>query len=144
MHPSVGECLVVAKQPAYEGGEKYLVAYIILKKDNDTKTETIMNSSPSSSAQVSNKEKTEEEEDTTHKEREKAKEKERRKLAHEMRLMLEEKLPPYMVPSYFVVLDKWPLSPNGKIDRNALPLPTRTKCVRSLTNSFLFPNFFVC
>lgn len=36
---------------------------------------------------------------------------------------LREQLPDYMVPSDFVVLDKFPLTPNAKIDRNALPSP---------------------
>lgn len=34
---------------------------------------------------------------------------------------LREFLPPYMVPSEFVVLEKMPLTPNGKIDKLALP-----------------------
>ncbi|WP_155252353.1 non-ribosomal peptide synthetase, partial [Paenibacillus polymyxa] len=41
----------------------------------------------------------------------------------ELRSLLGEKLPNYMVPSYFVQLESMPLTPNGKIDRTALPLP---------------------
>ena len=33
-------------------------------------------------------------------------------------------LPPYMLPQQFVPLSAIPLLPNGKVDRNALPLPT--------------------
>ncbi|UJR06583.1 hypothetical protein I4U23_010867, partial [Adineta vaga] len=32
-------------------------------------------------------------------------------------------LPPHMIPSYFIILDKLPLNPNGKIDRKRLPSP---------------------
>ncbi|ASS73994.1 hypothetical protein CIG75_02685 [Tumebacillus algifaecis] len=41
--------------------------------------------------------------------------------ASDLRNHLQKKLPAYMVPSYFVRMDKMPLSPNGKIDRKSLP-----------------------
>ncbi|NEU28320.1 non-ribosomal peptide synthetase, partial [Paenibacillus polymyxa] len=43
--------------------------------------------------------------------------------ASELRSELGRELPSYMVPSYFVQLEQMPLSPNGKIDRKALPAP---------------------
>ena len=39
------------------------------------------------------------------------------------RQFLAQKLPYYMVPATFVVLDQFPLTPNGKINRLALPIP---------------------
>lgn len=43
--------------------------------------------------------------------------------ANELRCQLQWRLPDYMVPSFLVPLEALPLSPNGKIDREALPAP---------------------
>lgn len=41
----------------------------------------------------------------------------------ELREHLSKDLPDYMIPSYFIQLERLPLNPNGKIDRKALPEP---------------------
>ncbi len=43
----------------------------------------------------------------------------------ELRKFLRQKLPDYMLPSDFVQLEQIPLTPNGKVDRKALPAPER-------------------
>ena len=42
----------------------------------------------------------------------------------DLRRHLSQKLPEYMIPSYFVRMDHFPLLPNGKTDRQSLPVPT--------------------
>ncbi len=45
----------------------------------------------------------------------------------ELRTFLRHRLPSYMVPGEFVCLDAFPITPNGKIDRKALPEPERIR-----------------
>ena len=44
--------------------------------------------------------------------------------ATELREHLLKELPEFMIPSYFIQVEKIPLTPNGKIDRKALPEPS--------------------
>ncbi|MDN3638483.1 amino acid adenylation domain-containing protein [Simiduia curdlanivorans] len=55
----------------------------------------------------------------------------------EMRQFLRTKLPDYMVPQLFIEVDKMPLTPNGKVDRNNLPKPIQGE---STQTTFLEPS----
>ena len=55
---------------------------------------------------------------------------------HDLLNILKTKLPAYMVPADIVALDAFPLTSNGKIDRNNLPLPAR---YRSRDAGFIAP-----
>jgi amino acid adenylation domain-containing protein len=55
----------------------------------------------------------------------------------ELRSFLRDKLPEYMIPSTFVILDELSLTPSGKVDRKALPPPDNTR--RFLEDEYLEP-----
>ncbi|MEA5623267.1 amino acid adenylation domain-containing protein [Nostoc sp. UHCC 0251] len=59
------------------------------------------------------------------------------KLVPQVREYLQQKLPDYMMPSAFVLLDALPLTPNGKVDRRSLPSPDTA--TRNLSTGFVLP-----
>ncbi|HEX7317771.1 MAG TPA: condensation domain-containing protein, partial [Pyrinomonadaceae bacterium] len=59
----------------------------------------------------------------------------------DVRDFMKERLPSYMIPSAFVLLEAIPLTPNGKLDRAALPAPENTR--PDLEGSFVAPRTLV-
>ena len=54
----------------------------------------------------------------------------------ELRSHCQSHLPPHMIPSFFIILDKLPLNANGKIDRKSLPTLQFSRTIRTdLMNS---------
>lgn len=49
-----------------------------------------------------------------------------------LRAHLREKLPDYMIPSNFVQLEKFPLTPNAKVDRSQLPRPGSARATKPI------------
>lgn len=100
-HGDVDECVVLAREGT--GGDKRLVGYVRPRRRT-------RHASPSSSAPASSDERP-------------GRQVSERLLEAQIRTSLGAKLPEYMVPSAFVFLDEFPLTPNGKLNRKGLPTP---------------------
>lgn len=55
----------------------------------------------------------------------------------ELKTFLKQKLPEHSIPTVFVTLDALPLTPSGKVDRRALPIPDASR--RDLDASYVAP-----
>jgi hypothetical protein len=112
-HPAVSETAVIAREDS--PGEKRLVAYVVAgvggqgAREGDKETR-----------RQGDKETEDEESDWSIVHRPSS-------VIPELRAFLHERLPDYMIPSAFVLLDALPLLPNGKVNRRALPAPPRLR-----------------
>jgi tyrocidine synthetase-3 len=61
-------------------------------------------------------------------------------LSAQLKVYLAELLPDYMIPTYFIRLERLPLTPGGKLDRGALPLPEIGKVNRG---TFVAPRTWI-
>jgi amino acid adenylation domain-containing protein len=59
----------------------------------------------------------------------------------ELHQQIQKRLPVYMVPSAFMIMEAFPLTPNGKIDRRALPAPDTSRTEGEST--FVAPKTFL-
>jgi acyl carrier protein len=101
-HPIVRDVVVLMREDTPE--DKRIVAYIVLNQEWASPADANLNL-------------TEEDLQVL----------QRMKIRIELRRMLKEKLPSFMIPSTFIFLETMPLTPNGKIDRKALPAPDHTR-----------------
>jgi amino acid adenylation domain-containing protein len=109
-HPAVREAVVLAREDA--PGDRRLVAYVVPTNDERRTT----NDEDLASSFIAH----------------------RSSFQGELRSFLKEKLPDYMVPAAFVVLDEWPMTPSGKVDRKALPAPDGAG--RTSNDTFVAPS----
>jgi amino acid adenylation domain-containing protein len=98
-HPSIREAAVLAHEAS--PGDMRLAAYVVPIEDEGRRMKD--ESAPSSSVLRPSS------------------------LVSELRDFLQKHLPAHMVPTSFVELDRLPRTPNGKVDRRALPAPAQLR-----------------
>ncbi|HEX6288979.1 MAG TPA: amino acid adenylation domain-containing protein [Herpetosiphonaceae bacterium] len=120
-HPAIQEAIVTVQEVA--AGDRRLVAYVVAQRRG---APCGCPCPEGTRPGIQSKEQAEEENKRTSEQG--GSEREPRTASREpwsleLRTYLKGRLPAYMVPSAFVVLDALPLLPSGKVDRKALPLP---------------------
>ncbi|MFC8198280.1 amino acid adenylation domain-containing protein [Streptomyces sp. NPDC057298] len=99
-HPGVAQAAVVVREATGTSGAKQLVGYVVpAGADLPESAQSVGETDYDLTAGVSSR---------------------------DLRAFLGQRLPEFMVPSAFVVLDRLPLMPNGKLDHKALPEPEFT------------------
>ncbi|PKY43091.1 large subunit of L-aminoadipate-semialdehyde dehydrogenase [Rhizophagus irregularis] len=111
-HPNVRENVTLVRRDKYE--EQTLVSYFVPMKGDD-QSELISSTED------------EDEEETPYNFK-------YRRLVKKIKEYLKTKLPSYSVPSVIVPLKKMPLTPNGKIDKPALPFPDTAEQSTKIVN----------
>jgi aspartate racemase len=112
-HPDIRDCVVITREDV--PSDKRLVAYVLPTPLSVTQRVPGSQLTQSDNDAQNNRQQT--------LARERSEGTDNGRLANEVRALLKGKLPNYMVPSAIVVLDAFPLSSNGKLDRKALPAP---------------------
>ncbi len=105
-YPAVRQAVVLAREDV--PGDKRLVAYIVPNSQDSPQKEH------SEQAQGQAEQVLQQQNLIAH-------------LVPQLRSYLKARLPDYMVPSAFVVLEAFPVTPTGKVDRRALPAPARSR-----------------
>jgi amino acid adenylation domain-containing protein len=118
-HENVSQVVVMARED--KPGHKQLVAYIVVAEREAASSltcESILSSSSGDSFSVLAGESLP-------------------AVSETLRNHLALSLPDYMVPSFFVYVDKIPLTSNGKVDRKSLPAPDLS--LRSIADEYVAP-----
>ena len=107
-HPLVREAVVVVRE--FSSGDKRLVAYLVPRNAIRREAQDLIDGANSPGKAPAPDELN----------------------PAQIREFLKGKLPDYMVPSAIEILDRMPLTPNGKVDRKILPEPAGVRCAQEI------------